>query len=365
MNTPQYLCEGALVGNLDKPNDQIVWYKACGTTPLAANEPLEAGMYYAAQKAGDCESDCTPVEVILDRYPPPTTLSNQCYKPGLTLGDLIVIGTGTKWYADEFGGPSLSLLKLIYTGEEYWVAQSSGSCESDRVKVTIVGECYDPYGTVFPFVHTGFKAFDDLFETTAKLYIMPPANVIDKYGFVRKQTPVHATIVTFYNCAVDDVIVGAPKDPGYMGNLNNPGRPIRWRTGAPSPAILTPSDKCPTVNIGKYRFTGVAPGNYILEITRKGFLVRYGIITVEGNNYLGHREIIGGDLNGDLMITTTDYSTIRQRLASYGSNAYNAMYDLRGNAYILSGDLNIVYLNLGVHANIYEETYNWLNFNTP
>ncbi|MCL2511240.1 MAG: hypothetical protein FWF09_04240, partial [Bacteroidales bacterium] len=159
---------------------------------------------------------------------------------------------------------------------------------------------YAPYGTVFPFVHTGDETFDNQFVTTAKLYKVPPTNVIDKLGYIRKQTPIQTTLVTYYDCTVDKPIIGAPKNPGVIGNTNNPGLPIRWTDHeTSSTATTTASDKCTDLPIGKYIFTDIAPGDYLLEISRQGFLVRYGVITVTGNDYLGHRELIAGDVNGD------------------------------------------------------------------
>ncbi|MCL2510769.1 MAG: hypothetical protein FWF09_01825, partial [Bacteroidales bacterium] len=159
---------------------------------------------------------------------------------------------------------------------------------------------YAPYGTVFPFVHTGNEAFDNQFVTTAKLYKVPPTNVIDKLGYIRKQTPIQTTLVTYYDCNVDKPIIGAPKNPGIIGNTNNPGLPIRWTDHETSnTATTTATDKCTDLPIGKYIFTDIAPGDYLLEISRQGFLVRYGVITVTGNDYLGHRELIAGDVNGD------------------------------------------------------------------
>ena len=120
----------------------------------------------------------------------------------------------------------------------------------------------------------------------------------------------------------DDAIIGAPKNPGVIGNTNNPGLPIQWTNfSPPNTTTLTAIDKCPTAPIGKFYFTGVAPGNYVIEIIRKGYLSRYGVITVEDNDYLGHREIIAGDVNGDLAIDTKDLSTARSKIAIYNTSS--------------------------------------------
>jgi len=368
MNTPQHFCEDILIGNIETPNDQIVWYKtATGGVPLSVTDRPVSGIYYAAQKTGSCESTLrTSVEVIIDHYPPPVTMPNQCYVLGLTLGDLTITGAGIKWYIDETDDTPQPLSTVINIADEYWVTQSSGLCESERVKITIVLGCNDPCGTVFPFVYTEDPVYNAQFETTVKLYAMPPETIFDKIGYVRKQIHVHATVVSYYDCVVD-FIEGVPKEPGLIGRTDNPGKPIRWDAigytipGYSSPTLTDPSD-CPTTsNIGKYRFLGVAPGEYVIEIIRKGYLTRYGTVEVEGSNYLGHREILAGDVNGDLMITEKDLSTIRTKITNYGSALYNPAYDLRGTRGISSGDVGIISFNLGAYTDIYQETKDWID----
>ena len=364
METEQHFCEGALVGNLAKPNTQIVWYKAGETTPLADDELLEQITYEATQKAGDCESDRVEVEVILDQYPEPVTLANQCYKPGMTLADLVIIGAGIKWYQSGVG--PLPLTHSIDAGDKYTATQSAGTCESDPVEITIVAQCYDPYGTVFPFVNTVDVAYNNQFETMAKLYPLPPAVTIDKIGYVRKIASVYSSRVTYYDCTKDDPIVGAPKNPGAMGNYNNPGFPINWSSigisaGIPNSATTSLSDRCTVAPIGKYKFKDVAPGLYVIEITRKGFLTRYGVINVTGSNYLGHREILGGDVNGDIAINAKDLSAISSKKTNYGTPIYNATYDLMGQKKVSSNDVKIISLNFNAYITIYKETDDWAN----
>jgi hypothetical protein len=222
---------------------------------------------------------------------------------------------------------------------------------------------YTVYGTVFPFVHTGEEDFDDMFETTAKLYNVPPKTVLDKLGYIRKQTPLQTVRVEYYDCTVDEVIIGAPKDPGVMGNTNNPGLPIRWEdigviSISPIDNPLTETDKCPFAPIGKYIFEDVAAGEYVLEISRQGFLTRYGVIKVEGDDYLGHRELLGGDVNGDLVINAKDISTLP--IAILGTSAYKCRYDINGDRNINSFDINIIQVNLGAYVTIYQETFDFI-----
>jgi len=153
-----------------------------------------------------------------------------------------------------------------------------------------------------------------------------------------------------------------------MGRTDNPGKPINWGVkgisdpGTPDAATLTTTDKCTNgVPIGKYKFEDVAPGDYILAITRRGFLPRYGKITVAASEYLGHREILGGDVNGDLVINDKDLSAITTKVGRYQTPPYNPTYDLRGSKSVTSGDVGIIRFNLGANTMIYQETKDWLN----
>jgi hypothetical protein len=151
-----------------------------------------------------------------------------------------------------------------------------------------------------------------------------------------------------------------------MNYTNNPGLPIRWEDlmipvlSDPDATPLTETDYCSTAPIGKYAFENIAGGNYVLEISRPGFLTRYGVITVEGDDYLGHRELLAGDVNGDLMINEKDLSAVRLKTGEYGSAAYDSKYDLNGDQSCNNSDAGIVRFNLGAYCTIYQETFDFV-----
>jgi hypothetical protein len=78
------------------------------------------------------------------------------------------------------------------------------------------------------------------------------------------------------------------------------------------------------------KFENIAAGEYVIEIARKGFLPRYGKVTVAGSNYMNHHELLAGDVNGDLVVNEKDLAAIRMRIALYKNKQYNAMYDFGG-----------------------------------
>jgi len=148
--------------------------------------------------------------------------------------------------------------------------------------------------------------------------------------------------------------------------------PIFWNKlglGTDTPVNNTPltiSDNVPTSPIGLYTFTKVAPGDYILEITRSGFLTRFAKITVNSDGSLGHRELIAGAVAGGMDITDSDMSAVKSKNGSeYGSEdgpSYNPGYDLNADGFIDSTDRTITITNGGVYAipeEMYDDTRKW------
>ena len=144
--------------------------------------------------------------------------------------------------------------------------------------------------------------------------------------------------------------------------------PIKWEIlgytnqSKPNDETLTEEDNCPTSHIGKFSFENVPAGEYVLEIARRGFLSRYGVVTVTGDMYSGHREILAGDVNGDTVVNEKDISVIRTKSSTYGSDLYSPAYDFNGNGVVNSADTEIMRINLGAISTIYQET---TDFVTP
>jgi hypothetical protein len=139
-----------------------------------------------------------------------------------------------------------------------------------------------------------------------------------------------------------------------------------WNSlGATNPGVVDATEagtECPTAPIGKYTLENVVPGEYVLEIARQGFMPRYGIINVSNNDYIGHREILGGEVNNDLVINELDLSAAFSELGTvYGLPFYNWKYDFNGDRRIDNADVQIIRVNLGATKMIDLETKNWLD----
>ena len=363
---PQHFCDGAMVGNLAVPNNQIVWYAAStGGDALDLTTPLVAGFYWAAQKAGDCESATrTRVEVIIDQLEAPIApeLQGICGKE--TLADLTVTGSGIVWYNAAQGGIELPLSHPIQLGETYWAAQTSNDCSGERLGITMTDSCLMVYGTVFPFVWTGVENFDSNFEITVNLHKVPEIGVIADpiEEILFYSTPIHTTTAINYNGTI--FVPGTPKLPGAMGQTNNPGLPIDWTQlgytlSTPNAETLAKGET-PHVPVGLFIFENVKPGEYIIEIIRDGFLVRLGKVELsDDKNYLGHREILAGDVNKDYMISSLDINKLKPGMVDSSSSLYEYIHDFNGDGHVNSTDLNILLFNLNSFLGIYQETMDW------
>jgi hypothetical protein len=329
---------------------------------------LTATTYYAAQEAGTCQSATrVPVTVVLDQFSKPTAQPTQTLCNGATiLADLKVTGSGTVWYDALTGGNKLPLTTTLVDNTTYYAAQSSGDCESERIPVTVTATCHTVYGTMFPFVHEGDPAFDNMFPVIVKLYNVPPADAFDPIMYLWEHEALYTTSAFYYDGSI--YVAGTPKYPGKIGLTNNPGLPIDWtyigktQQGTVNNTSVIGTGDVPTAPVGVYKFTNVAPGDYILEIYRPGYLVRWGKITINSNNPLGHREILAGDVNDDTQMAVDDVSKLNGKAAGYGAPNYNPRYDLNGDGYVKQTDNAILLFNLNATIEIYNETMEWLYY---
>jgi hypothetical protein len=376
VESPQTFCRGALIANIAVPHNQILWYTAAtgGTLLTPATILVDGATYYATYKAGNCESEHrTPVTVYLSSPDAPVVPPVQTVCGGkTTLADLTVTGSGIVWYADATSTVQLPTSTVLVVGEDYYAAQSSVSCEGARARIEITDRCFTLKGTVFPFVHTGTASFDDNFPVFVKLYQYPTTVDCDNpVEFLANSSvlPLHTESAVWHNGS--EFIPNTPKRPGTVGKYNNPGLPINWSAITTAPGtpdgqlLVNGTDMIPVTvdagnQIGKYSLENVTPGDYLLVISRQGFVTRIGKITVSDDAYLGHRELISGDVDGNFRVNTTDVSAEKQKFYTLGHPQYSPKYDLNGDAVININDFNCVKGNSGANFHIYEETKDWL-----
>lgn len=224
---------------------------------------------------------------------------------------------------------------------------------------------YSLYGTVFPFVKTNDPIFDSAFVITATLYKVPDASAnsaVKRMKAIANSTPLAVDTLLYYDGRI--YIPGTPKNPGDFEQTNNPGKTINWamldKTVGTIDNSTVKRDSIPTKPVGYYNFNDVPGGEYILQISRQGYLVRYAKITVSQDDTLGHREILAGDVNHTNEIDGEDMSLLIEHYSNYGDSKYNPKFDFNGDKKIDAKDYTILMYNIAASYCIYKETNDWL-----
>jgi hypothetical protein len=126
----------ARVSNLVATGTALKWYAT--NVAVSALSPSTAlvnnSTYYVSQTVDGYESIRIPVLVLIN--PPPTAAPNQTACLGSTLNNLVVNGTGIKWYTALTGGTLLTNTTTL-AATTYYASQTTGACESSRIPVTV------------------------------------------------------------------------------------------------------------------------------------------------------------------------------------------------------------------------------------
>ena len=227
-------------------------------------------------------------------------------------------------------------------------------------------------GTVFPFVHrldsTGKPdtAFNKLFEITAELYAIPVVgSTDDPIAALFNTAPLFDTVVKYYDGSV--WYPGIPKYPGEILHTDNPGVPIHWDelfSSLPPQSVDTSSlqeGEMPASPVGIYSFKNVPAGDYILVLSRAGYITRFAEITItDESKFLGHRELIPGDMNRNVQLENADISEMKLRFASWNSVLYKSQYDVNADKEVDAMDLFILLQLLKFQVSHYSDTRIWL-----
>ena len=277
-----------------------------------------------------------------------------------------------KWYSDNTAsatvlsqGADYQTPNLTSTTTYYVAVYSSGYCETapgDRKAVTVTVGCGTITGTVFPFVYYNNPKYDKMFAVVARLY---DATTVprDPDIIVKKLTP-YTDTAKYYNGLT--FIQNTPKYPGYLGQQNNPGLSINWKTmgitqGAVNNVPLTAGER-PKSDIGYFKISSIPPGEYILVLSRVGYAYRFAYITVTGNDILvGHRELIPGDVTENFEINERDLEYILPRISIYGENKYDPTYDLNGDLKVDMFDISLLKSYIGFRIRLYNDTLDALS----
>jgi len=222
-------------------------------------------------------------------------------------------------------------------------------------------ECATVRGTVFPFTYNPEDPeLSKRFPIVAKLY--DASFLLQKPKVVLAAQPLYLDTAIFYDGTI--FIPNTPKYPGYIGRTDNPGVPIRWTElgDIQRPVNNTPllEGEKPETSIGLFQLKDIKKGTYLLVLTKSGHVARFAKVEVNQENVkdilVGHRELIMGDLNGDLKIDGEDIRIVLTKLAQYGDQFYDPRFDLDGDLRVSLWEISIIKAYFQFHAKLYDDT---------
>jgi len=187
---------------------------------------------------------------------------------------------------------------------------------SDTIDITI--NCATIYGTVFPFVHDTTSSgepnteFNSQFPVTARLYAIPDTNTtLDPIGTILNATPLFDTLAAYYGDSA----------------------------------------------VGIYTFKNIPLGDYLLVLSRDGFVTRFAEISVTPETeFLGYRELVPGDMSRNLQVENADVSKVKASFAPI----YNPKHDVHSDGEVNQTDLSAIKHFIGFSVFHYSETMRWV-----
>jgi len=244
-------------------------------------------------------------------------------------------------------------------------------CVGESKIFTITVNPKQLFGTVFPFVqNTRLNGETDtaykLFAVTARLYAVPATNSTnDPMGEILKTAPLFETVATLYDGSVWHE--GIPKYPGEIAKTNNPGVAIHWNELFPASSIqpvdstYLPKGETPEKPIGIYTFEDVPDGDYILVLSRNGYVMRFAEVSMNAQTeFLGHRELVPGDMTRNLQVDNADVSGTKSNFAPLNNSKYKPKYDLNADKQIDETDLSVNIRPVGFGVLHYSDTRSWI-----
>lgn len=140
----QQFCNSAIISDLQVTGlagATVNWYTTnVGGEPLSANTVLNTGTYYVNQTDGTTTSHRVVVNVVINQVPVDLASTEVLLCGYSSFGAVNVgqeVGAVTKWYASLTSTTPLSNNQQAVTGT-YYVTQSFGICESNKVLIEII-----------------------------------------------------------------------------------------------------------------------------------------------------------------------------------------------------------------------------------
>ena len=148
VTTPVTYCQNATATALTATGTALKWYTVAtgGTSSTTAPTPITTATgttnYYVSQTVTGCEGPRATIAVTINTTPSaPGVTSPVAYCQNATTSPLTATGINLLWYATVTGGTgstSAPVPSTATTGStNYYVSQTSGTCESQRSLITV------------------------------------------------------------------------------------------------------------------------------------------------------------------------------------------------------------------------------------
>lgn len=301
VSTPVTYCQNATATALTAGGSNLKWYTdpTTGTGNTSAPTPSTGNVgtvnYYVSQTSGGCESGRSMIAVVTNALPSaPTVTSPVNYCQNATASALTAGGTGLKWYTSPSTGTGNSTAPTPVTSSvgtvNYYVSQTSNSCEGPRATIAVVTNALPSAPTVSSpvnYCHNATATALTAGGTDLKWYTSPstgtgssnaPTPVTSSVGTVNyyvSQTSnscegPRATIAVVTNALPDAVISPTGSTTFCQGEsvtLNaNSGSSYKWFNGA--------------AQVGTNQSLSVnSSGNYTVEVTNSAGCKKTSSIT--------------------------------------------------------------------------------------
>ncbi len=148
--SPVTYCQNSIPPVLTATGTNLIWYgtNATGgtgsaTAPVPSTTTVGSTTYYVSSgTGGSCESLRVGITVnVVATLPAPGVTSPVLYCQGITATPLTATGTGLHWYTVATGGVFTTVAPTPITttpgSVNYYVSQTSGTCEGPRAQITI------------------------------------------------------------------------------------------------------------------------------------------------------------------------------------------------------------------------------------
>jgi len=209
------------------------------------------------------------------------------------------------------------------------------------------------------------------FPVKARLYNVPPAGTPNPIDYVKASIAIDSTIAQYYVLPTPPSLA----DSSYLLHMNNPGDTIDWHSWLNSitnnPRVfpnLPPIEKGATppadkyTQIGMFYFEDVPEGDYVLALSRAGYVTRYAQIHITKLGLaVGHKELILGDINDDEEVTASDVDAIHSKASTWSNSGYDSRYDLNSDGKIDATDAAAAKSFIGFKAIFYTDTKKWVD----